>query len=181
MEKTVKLSSIELGDMFSKPENVQKFVPDVPTPFDSELSARLFRESEHKMREEQTLNSTRNYRKLFTRLTSRDWNTDLEVQFEVLEEQFGKLLIIESVEYMAMVKLDWTFKPFMAYLLKMLQGQVRELGLDHVHKTAEDEAIYALDKALARQQRKNEMEYKKWERWRAKEIGEQGVSTVEAL
>ena len=177
----MKLSDIELGGMFSKSDKVQKFVPVVPPPFDPELAARIAEGSNHRMREEQKLNSARNYRKLFTRLTSKDWDVELEVQFEVLEEQFGKLLIIESVEYMAMVKLDWAFKPFMAYLLKRLQGMVKELGLNHTQKTVEDEAIYALDKAIAREQRKNEMERKKWERQRTKEIGEQGVSIVEVL
>ena len=177
----MKLSNIELGDTFSKPNKVQEFAPIVPPPFDPEYADRLTKESERRMREEQKLNSARNYRKLFTRLTSKDWDVELEVQFEVLEEQFGKLLIIESVEYMAMVKLDWAFKPFMAYLLKRLQGMVKELGLNHTQKTVEDEAIYALDKAIAREQRKNEMERKKWERQRTKEIGEQGVSIVEVL
>lgn len=179
MEKTIKLSKIELGDTFSKQEKVQTFVPDVPPPFDPEYADRIMRESEARTRRRQKLNSARNYRKLFTRLTSKDWTVDLEMQFSILEEQYGKTLIREAIEYMAMKNLEWAFKPFMVYLLKSLQGLVKEHGLDHVYKTAEDEAIYALDRALARETKKHLLEIKRWERWRAKEIGEQGVSTVE--
>jgi hypothetical protein len=166
-----------LGELV--PETVpEPFTPAKPKKFNPELSEKLFRESEARKKEEQTRISARNYRELFTRLTGKEIDVDTEIKFDVLEAQYGKTMILETVEYMALKQeSSWDVSSFMAYLLKVLQSKRKELEQEYSDKSPIDDYIEALDKHTRRQTRKLQMEWKRWERTR-QVTGEQDVNTV---
>lgn len=151
-----------LGDLFLA-EDVPEFAPAIPSSFNPELSRMLLEKSNARRRSEQTFNSARNYRKLFTRLTGKALDIETEEKFSILEEQFGKLAILEAIEYMAFKNSSWELAAFNTYLLKVLQGNRRQQE-EITHKNPEDIQLEILDRTTNRKMMRHNGEIRRWER-----------------
>lgn len=150
-----------LGEMF--PVEGEALDVKSPRPFDESLAITLERESKARMAQERKQNSARNYRKLFTRLTSKQLSTDMLVRFEVLEETFGKTSVQEVVEYIAIKHPNnWAVEGFFSYLLKALQGNAKNNSQKFTERSPEDEYIAKLDRYIRRQTRKAMREARSW-------------------
>lgn len=153
-----------LGEQFSSDQSV--FTAKQPKAFDEALAEKLEQEAIELLRQEQISNSARDYRKLFTKLTNKKIDSNIESMLNAFEQQFGKTLIQETVEYMATVNMSWELRSFNAYLIKALQGKHKQNMDQFSDRTSEDISIDQLDNYIAKNTRKQLMEIRQWERER---------------
>ena len=153
-----------LGEQFSPEKHV--FIAKKPKAFDKSLAEKLEYEAAELLKQEQKLNSSRNYRVLLTKLINKEIDSKTELMLDAFEQQFGKTLVQEAVEYMTTVNTSWELKAFSAYLIKVLQGNHKQYVDQFADKTLEDSGIEQLDDMVNRSTRKQIMEIKQWERSR---------------
>ena len=97
--------------------------------YDEELFKKFELKSKALQEREAKLNRKSNYRINFTKMTNKPLSTNINIQFDVLEEEFGFNSVRNMIEYMRVSKpgIIWNVDSFFNYLLKALQGRREQL------------------------------------------------------